>query len=171
MRIDTDLSVLRSTRWYEYVIRFAAGGAATVLAGLVADRYGPSIGGLFLAFPVIFPATATLIDSHERNRKAVAGMRGVERGRAAAAADAYGASIGAIGLTAFAIVVWRAIPAHSAWFVLPLATISWLATSLLLWLVREHLWRRLRRSWRLSSTHDHASHVITSGGHIEQKRK
>lgn len=42
-------SSLKEGRWYEYVIRFALGGAATVFAGLVSSRYGASIGGLSLA--------------------------------------------------------------------------------------------------------------------------
>jgi hypothetical protein len=45
-------SALGEGRWYEYVIRFALGGAVTVFTGLVSSRYGASIGGLFLALPV-----------------------------------------------------------------------------------------------------------------------
>jgi hypothetical protein len=37
-------SSLREGRWYEYVIRFALGGAATVFTGLVSSRMGrPSV--------------------------------------------------------------------------------------------------------------------------------
>ena len=52
-------SALGQTRWYEYLVRFVLGGAMTVVAGLIAARFGPVIGGLFLAFPAIFPASAT----------------------------------------------------------------------------------------------------------------
>ena len=45
------------------------GGVMTVVAGLIAARFGPVIGGLFLAFPAIFPATATLIEKHVLERK------------------------------------------------------------------------------------------------------
>ena len=62
-------SSLREGRWYEYLIRFALGGAATVFTGLVSNRYGASIGGLFLALPAIFCASATLIEKHEIRRK------------------------------------------------------------------------------------------------------
>ena len=41
-------SSLREGRWYEYLIRFALGGAVTVFTGLISSRYGPSVGGLFL---------------------------------------------------------------------------------------------------------------------------
>ena len=49
----------------------------TVAAGLIAARFGPVIGGLFLAFPAIFPASATLIEKHVRERKEKAGLPGL----------------------------------------------------------------------------------------------
>jgi hypothetical protein len=44
-------SSLKESRWYEYLIRFVLGGAATVFTGLISSRYGASVGGLFLALP------------------------------------------------------------------------------------------------------------------------
>jgi hypothetical protein len=41
-------STLRQTRWHEYLVRFLLGGAMTVVAGLIAARFGPVVGGLFL---------------------------------------------------------------------------------------------------------------------------
>jgi len=69
MIVQLNPSALRETHWYEYLIRFALGGAVTVVAGLIAARFGPVVGGLFLAFPAIFPASATLIEKHVRRRK------------------------------------------------------------------------------------------------------
>src|SRR5690349_7294980 len=46
-------SSLKEGRWYEYVVRFALGVAATVFTGLVSSHYGASAGGLFLALPAI----------------------------------------------------------------------------------------------------------------------
>ena len=66
----------------------------TVVAGLIAARFGPVVGGLFLAFPAIFPASATLIEKHVRERKEKAGMPGARRGKEAAALDAAGAALG-----------------------------------------------------------------------------
>ena len=97
-------SSLQEGRWYEYLIRFALGGAATVFTGLISSRYGASIGGLFLALPAIFCASATLIEKHEIRRKREAGLDGESRGREAAALDAAGAALGALGMLAFAIV-------------------------------------------------------------------
>jgi hypothetical protein len=74
-------SVLRQTPWYEYLVRFVLGGAMTVIAGLIAARFGPVIGGLFLAFRAIFPASATLIEKHVRERKEKAGLPGARRGK------------------------------------------------------------------------------------------
>jgi hypothetical protein len=78
----------------------------TVVAGLIAARFGPVIGGLFLAFPAIFPASATLIEKHVRERKEKAGLPGARRGKEAAALDAAGAVLGSFGLAAFGVVIW-----------------------------------------------------------------
>src|ERR1700736_6579054 len=66
MKISLDLSALGKTKWYEYALRFAFGGSITVAAGLVAKKWGPGVGGLFLVFPAIFPASATLVEKHEK---------------------------------------------------------------------------------------------------------
>src|SRR5439155_26637152 len=81
MNIRIKLSALRETRWHEYLTRFVLGGLATVCAGAIASLSGPEIGGLFLAFPAVFCASATLIEKHERERKEKAGVRGPKRPR------------------------------------------------------------------------------------------
>jgi hypothetical protein len=129
---------LRQTRWYEYLVRFLLGGAMTVVAGLIAARLGPVIGGLFLAFPAIFPASATLIEKHVRERKEKAGLPGARRGKEAAALDAAGAALGSFGLTAFGLVIWLMI-AHSPASALILAAACWLAVAVLGWRVRRWL--------------------------------
>ena len=74
MNIRIKLSALRETRWHEYLIRFVLGGLATVGTGAIASLFGPETGGLFLAFPAIFCASATLVEKHERERKEEAGL-------------------------------------------------------------------------------------------------
>jgi hypothetical protein len=59
-----------------------------------------------LAFPSIFCASATLIETHERERKEKAGLRGARRGKEAAELDAAGAALGSIGLLTFGAAVW-----------------------------------------------------------------
>lgn len=95
--IKISVNSLREGRWYEYAVRFTLGGAATVLTGLISSRYGASFGGLFLALPAIFCASATLIEKHEMRRKQEAGLRGERRGQEAAALDAAGAALGGTG--------------------------------------------------------------------------
>jgi uncharacterized membrane protein len=136
--VQLNLSALRETRWYEHAIRFVLGGAVTVIAGLIAARFGPVVGGLFLAFPAIFPASATLIEKHVRERKEKAGLAGARRGKEAAALDAVGAMLGSFGLAAFAAVIWLLI-GRSPSLALLLATAAWLAVALLAWIVRRRL--------------------------------
>jgi hypothetical protein len=136
-RIAFNLGSLRETRGHEYVVRFVFGGLCTAIAGLVAKRYGPGIGGLFLAFPAIFPASATMIENHEKRRKAEAGADGTLRGRLAASIDASGAALGCVGLAAFALIVWRSLTLHSTYGVIAVAAVSWASVSYLLWAIRK----------------------------------
>jgi hypothetical protein len=133
MKVTFDLSTLAGTRWYEYGVRFLFGGAITVIAGLLAKRFGPVFGGLFLAFPAIFPASATLIEKHEREKKRKAGITNTSRGRQAASLDARGAAIGSIGLACFALLVWKLLLVWNAGIVLCVALSLWLGVSVLIW--------------------------------------
>ena len=144
MKIRVDLNVVQQTKWYEYSLRFLFGGLISATAGIIAKKFGPEIGGLFLAFPAIFPASATLIEKHERERKARRGLKGTKRAAQAVSVAAAGASIGTIGLAAFALLVWKTIPNHSPWLVLLGATLVWMTLSVLLWQVRKRfaLFRR-----------------------------
>lgn len=143
MPIHFELSALRQTKWYEYAVRFLFGGTITVVTGLIAKRYGPVFGGLFLAFPAIFPASATLIETHEKRKKLQAGISGTMRGRFAAALDARGAALGTIGLVFFALTVWKLLPLWNTAATLLVALVVWLIFSVLVW--------DLRKKWRKSS--------------------
>jgi hypothetical protein len=137
-------SSLRECRWYEYVIRFALGGAATVFTGLISSRYGASIGGLFLALPAIFCASATLIEKHEIRRKGEAALTGERRGREAAALDAAGAALGALGLLAFA-VTFSSLVESSVSAAFTSASLAWLIVSVAAWYVHQK-WRSIGRT-------------------------
>jgi hypothetical protein len=139
MLVKVDFSSLRRTRGNEYVTRFLFGGAVTVLAGLIAKRFGPGVGGLFLAFPAIFPASASLIQKHEMKKKLRAGQDGTKRGRVAAGIDAFGASIGCLALGAFAMVTWKLLPRIPTAVTLALATMTWVATAVTVWIVRKRV--------------------------------
>src|SRR6266403_200568 len=131
-------SALRQTHFYEYLVRFGLGGAMTLIAGLIAARFGPLVGGLFLAFPAIFPASATLIEKHVRERKEKVGLPGARRGKDAAALDAVGAALGSFGLAAFGLVIWLMIVSSPARALL-LAAASWLGVAILAWQMRRWL--------------------------------
>ncbi len=143
MLIKTDWSVLRKTKWNDYAVRFVLGGLITVVAGLIARKFGPGVGGLFLAFPAIFPASATLAEKREKERKRKKGLSGVERGRLAAAAEAAGTAIGSIGLLVFAYVFWKLLPSWRLWLVFVVAVVAWGTVAVTLWLARKRL--RFRR--------------------------
>lgn len=131
-------SSLREGRWYEYIIRFAMGGAATVFTGLISSRFGAAVGGLFLALPAIFCASATLIEKHEIRRKREAGLAGERRGQQAAALDATGAALGAVGMLGFAIAFWLLVESSIvAAFVG--ASLAWLVVSVAAWFVRRKM--------------------------------
>ncbi|HEY1502325.1 MAG TPA: DUF3147 family protein [Acidobacteriaceae bacterium] len=136
--VEIKLSALKETKPHQYLVRFLFGGAATLLAGLVAKHFGPAVGGLFLAFPAIFPASVTLIESHEKERKGKLGYDGTGRGRMAASIDAAGAALGCLGLTGFALVLWRLLPTQNPWLVIPVATIVWVVVSFALWELRKN---------------------------------
>ena len=105
MRIRLTFASLKETSPREYLTRFLFGGAVTVLAGLIADRYGPVFGGLFLAFPGIFPAGVSLVQKHKESREKEAGKVGTQAAAGEASAEATGASDGTLGLIAFAVVL------------------------------------------------------------------
>lgn len=130
--VKASFGALREGRWYEHVMRFALGGAATVMTGLIAKYAGPEVGGLFLAFPAMLCASATLIDTHERRRKREVGMEGTRRGQEAAALDAAGAGLGSLALAAFAVTTFSLSSQHP-WTALWLASLAWSVTAFLFW--------------------------------------
>jgi hypothetical protein len=141
MGISVDGSALSRTKWYEFAIRFVFGGAITVGAGILAKKYGPAVGGLFLAFPAIFSASITLVERHERQKKRHAGLEGTNRARKAAALDAAGVAMGSFGLIGFACTVYKWLPQENAAVVLTAASIIWFAISFVIWKLRKtHHW-------------------------------
>jgi len=123
---SVDAGGLTRTSLAQYALRFVFGGVVTTLTGLVARRWGPSAGGLFLAFPAILPASLTLVARHETRRDA--------------ADDARGAVLGAAALIVFAAVV-LALVERPAWLALGTATAAWLAVAIALWTARAMLAR------------------------------
>jgi len=150
MLVSINTSGLKQSKWYELATRFVLGGLVTAGAAAIAKGYGPSVGGLFLAFPAILAASVTLVEKHERESKKKNGLRGAIRGRQAAAADAAGAAMGSPGLIAFAYFICALIQDHSAPIAIAGATAVWALVAATVWWI----WKRklLRRLWRAART-------------------
>ncbi len=119
MRPTIDMRLLSKAPPREYLVRFAFGGAVSAATGAITMAFGPEIGGLFLAFPAILPASLTLVAKHD--------------GREQAAEDARGAVLGSGGLVAFALVVDMLAERWTPAVMLVAATCAWATTCLLLW--------------------------------------
>jgi hypothetical protein len=145
MMIQAKLAALKGIQPHEWIVRFLFGGTVCVLAGLVAKRFGPEIGGLFLAFPAIFPAAASMVEAHEKKHKARVGLDGTNRGRTVAGLDAAGAALGCFGLAGFAITCWLCLPRLGTFAVFALATLVWVVLSVTVWLLRKsRIFRHMR---------------------------
>ncbi len=91
-------------------IRFVFGAGIALAAGLVGMKWGPRVGGLFLAFPAVLPAALTLLEREE--------------GASKTDIDAIGAILGALALIAFAALVAMGTPvlvAAVVWMVVAVA--------------------------------------------------
>lgn len=112
----------------DYAVRFIFGAVISLGAGLVGMKFGPVVGGVFLGFPAILPASLTLIEKKE--------------GREEASIDSLGASLGAVALVAFAVVV---VVAASRWGVivtLAVALVVWLGVAFALYAVVATVYKR-----------------------------
>ena len=109
----------------DFAVRILFGGVIAVMAYLIGQKFGPVVGGLFLAFPAIMPASATLVEKHD--------------GRRPAENAALGTTAGTFGLAGFGATVWLLGERLSAWEVLLLAGFVWLVVGFFAWLVVEHV--------------------------------
>jgi hypothetical protein len=137
MMVQAKLASLKGIAFHEWALRFFFGGAVCVAAGLIARRFGPGIGGLFLAFPAIFPAGASMVEAHEKKHKVHAGFDGTNRGRTVAGLDAAGAALGCIGLTGFALTCWICLARFSTAATFALAILAWITLSITAWLLSK----------------------------------
>jgi hypothetical protein len=115
----------------DLAVRFGFGAAISLVAGLISLAFGAPVGGVFLAFPAILPASLTLIEKKE--------------GRAAAIHDLHGTILGAAALGPFALVAGVGLGRFSAALVLPAALATWLGASLTAYAVVELFRRRIAK--------------------------
>ena len=135
MRIRVDVKPLRQTTLRGHALRFSAGGLVTLAMGLVAKRFGPVVGGLFLALPSIFPVGLAMI-AKLQNQQAGPATTGA-RARRAAIAEAAGASTGGFGLAGFALVAWLGLARIGPAASLVLATVAWMIIAFASWAARR----------------------------------
>ncbi len=119
--VTADLQKLKDAKPSDLAVRFVFGAAISVVAALVSMRFGPKVGGLFLAFPALLPATLTLLEQKEGMLKATA--------------DASGGIIGAFGLVAFAVVASLLLRATLPVIALAAALLAWIAVAIGLYFV------------------------------------
>lgn len=139
MRIEMNLGALRRMRFHDFAARFLFGGTITVTTGIIGKEFGPVVAGLFLAFPAILPATASLIEKHERERMHRSGFHGTVRGRTIASVDVAGAAMGSLGLIAFGFVAWQMLPRFSGAIALSTATVCWFTVAFTVWWIRRRM--------------------------------
>jgi uncharacterized membrane protein (GlpM family) len=101
------------------VVRFVLGAAVSIIAGIISKGAGARLGGLFLAFPAILPASLTFVQEQEGTRKA-------DR-------DAIGAVLGGLALVVFASVAEDTFTRLPAALVLHLSLIGWIVASVVMY--------------------------------------
>lgn len=139
VRIGCDLSKLGKTKPTAYLTRFLFGCALTFVFSLISKWAGPVIGGLFLAFPGIYPPGSSFVEKKEEERKLEAGMEGRMRARSLAGAHAVGAGAGCFGLMGFAAIMWLGLPRFGLAASLAIGTAGWFALSFGAWALRERM--------------------------------
>lgn len=124
-RIQFQMAALGQTCLRDWLIRFGFGVGVSALAGTVSVLVGPTLGGVFLAFPVISLASLTLVAKED----------GVRQARN----DARGAGLGTLGLVAFAVVMAVTIVRWPLWSAFMAATAAWALVALGAYLVARRL--------------------------------
>ncbi len=113
----------------DYIVRFAFGASISLIAALVSLKY-QLLGGMFLAFPAILPASLTLVER--------------DAGRTEATIDAEGAIIGSLGMLAFALV--------AAFGIKPLGVIAALIGAAVAWVIISLTGYAVVMAWRAATT-------------------
>ena len=112
----------------DYVWRFLFGAGISLGAGLIGTKFGPVIGGIFLGFPAILPASLTLIEKKD--------------GKHEAAIDSEGAVLGAVAMIAYAVVVLLTAATLGVVASLLLALAAWFVVAVALYFAVSLIFRR-----------------------------
>ena len=112
----------------KYLVRFAFGAGISLGAGLIGMKFGAVVGGVFLGFPAVLPASLTLIEK--------------KSGKEEAAIDSEGAILGAVALVLYAVVVVFTATKLGVIVTLLLALLVWLAVAVGLYFLVVRVLRR-----------------------------
>ena len=127
-RLGIDRDRLLRPQWAPLGLRFAFGAAIALVAGLIGMRFGPRVGGLFLAFPAVLPAALTLIER--------------EAGPAKTDVDAIGAVLGSAAMVVFAVLVAVLMARVGAPVAVAAGAAAWVLVALALFAGLRRLLRR-----------------------------
>ncbi len=119
--MSIDVARVRASSARNMLVRFGFGFAISALVGVITLTVGDRVGGLFLAFPAILPASLTLIADNDGKREATV--------------DAAGATIGGVALAAFGVVSWCLVPRIPPVWAELVALTAWCALAIGLYLV------------------------------------
>ena len=112
----------------DYLLRFAFGAGISLAAGLIGMKFGPVVGGIFLGFPAILPASLTLIEK--------------KSGKDEAAIDSEGAILGAVALVAFAFVIALTVTSWGVVTSLVVGLAVWLIVAIALYVMAAGVFGR-----------------------------
>jgi uncharacterized membrane protein (GlpM family) len=117
--VGVSSGALREVPRGDLAVRFAFGVVISAVAAIIATVAGSHIGGIFLAFPSILPATLTLIEKEDSKREAED--------------EDVGAVLGATSLFGFAGTCWLLLPRIGAAGALDCAAAVWLVAAICLY--------------------------------------
>lgn len=112
---------LKAVHAAELGLRFLFGACISLAAGLIGLHWGPTLGGILLAFPAILSASLALIQGKE-------GPRIADR-------NAVGAVLGGIGLSGFGAALMLTARPLPAVLSFALAALAWMAVCCVLYVV------------------------------------
>jgi hypothetical protein len=121
-------SEIASQKPQSYLVRFVFGAVISLVAGLIGMKFGPVVGGVFLGFPAILPASLTLIAKKDGNEEA--------------SIDSLGAVLGAVALVVFAALVVVLVAKWGVVATLVAALIVWLVVAFVLYAIVAGVYKR-----------------------------
>jgi phosphotransferase system glucose/maltose/N-acetylglucosamine-specific IIC component len=119
---------VKKHRFSDYATRFAFGAGIALVAGIIGMIFGPKLGGVFLGFPAILPASLTLVQKKE--------------GKDEASIDSIGAMLGAAAMIVFAVFVSLAANSVGGATSVLVALVVWLVVAVALYFLVALTFRR-----------------------------